>query len=316
MLYLIADTSKSLLEATMRNVFPDLRFCALDPLPLAMATETSNYGERNAPTSIRRKAISEFNPDVRGEATSPNFYHGAPARPTRPESRARNCTLRGDLEDLNAKKRLEVIDASIGFASSAEFRRDISDIVSEYPSLARKTTNSNRRVQDHLRSACGDGNIEWLLNDERIRKVSSRGIRKFMRFGTTGSDATNSELKRRLRGISHIHASALRVELRIFQIANLIAITSALYNPTSIQMRKGLVLRRRLNSWSICSDWDICCSEQASSGAPEKHAITHRRTGDSDLLRDWEKGAKKVITNRTQKKETPYRQYIGRARKK
>ena len=137
---------------------------------------------------------------------------------TRPESRARNCIQGGDLDDLNAKKRLEVIDAIIGFSSRAEFRRDISDIAAPYPDLARKTTHSNRRVQDNLRCACGAGEIEWPLNDERIRKVASRKTRKFMRPCATGSAATNSVLKRRLRGISHIHASIIRVRLRISQV--------------------------------------------------------------------------------------------------
>ena len=275
---------------------------ALDPLHLAMATETANYGGRNSPAPIARKVISKFAPDVNGEAASPNFYQGGPLRSTRPEYRARNCILSGDLDELNAKKRLGVIDASIGFSSRAEFRRDISDIFASYPALASKTTHSNRRVQDHLRSACGAENIEWLLSNERIRKVASRKIRKFMCFVTTWSGETNSEVKRRLRGISHIHAPTMRAKLRIFHITELIAITSALYNPTAIQMRKGLALRILLNSWSICIDWDIWCSEQASSGAPEKHAIMHRRTRDSYLLRDWKKGAVKVIAHLNQKK--------------
>ena len=112
-------------------------------------------------------------------------------RSGRPESRARNCILGGDLDELNDKKRLGVIDASIGFAPRAEFCRDIADIFASYPALERKTTHSNRRAQDHPRIACGAENIEWLLNNERIGKVPSREIRKFMRLGTTWSGATN-----------------------------------------------------------------------------------------------------------------------------
>ena len=50
----------------MRRVFPNLRFCALDPIRIAMDTATSNYAGRNAPTTTRRDVISEINPDVRG----------------------------------------------------------------------------------------------------------------------------------------------------------------------------------------------------------------------------------------------------------
>ena len=57
-----------------------------------------------------------------------------------------------------------------------------------------------------------------------------------MRFGATGSDATNSELKMRHRRISLIREYILRAKLRISQITNIVAIKSALYNPTSIQM--------------------------------------------------------------------------------
>ena len=94
-----------------------------------MDKETANYGERNAPTSALRKVISKFNPDFHGEAASLDFYQGSQVRSTRQESKARSCILSGDLDEINAKKRLEVIDASMGFASRAEFRRNISDIV-------------------------------------------------------------------------------------------------------------------------------------------------------------------------------------------
>ena len=85
-----------------------------------------------------------------------------------------------------------VIDASIVFASRAEFCRDISDVVAPYTALARaarKSNRPNRRAKDHLRSAFGAGSIEWILNIGRIGEVVSPSARKFMRFGTTGSGA-------------------------------------------------------------------------------------------------------------------------------
>ena len=166
-----------------------------------------------------------------------------------------------------------VIDASIVFASRAEFCRDISDVVAPYTALARaarKSNRPNRRAKDHLRSAFGAGSIEWILNIGRIGEVVSPSARKFMRFGTTGSDATNSELKSLRRGISPIHASILRAKLRVSQISNLIAVTSSLNNPTSIQTRKRLVIRRLLHSWSICIGWDIWRSDKAPRSTPGK----------------------------------------------
>ena len=136
--------------------------------------------------------------------------------------------------------------------------------------LARQTTNYNRRAKDHIRSARGAENIEWRLNNARIGRAVSPRVRKFMRFGTTGSDATNSELKSLRRGISPIHASILRAKLRVSQISNLIAVTSSLNNPTSIQTRKRLVIRRLLHSWSICIGWDIWRSDKAPRSTPGK----------------------------------------------
>ena len=237
-------------------------------------------------------------------------------RSPRPESRARNCIIFGDLDDPNAKKGHGVVGPSIGFASRAEFRRNISDIAASYRALARKTAHSNRRAQDHLRSARGAEHIEWHLRNERIRKVVRPIFRKFMLFGTTWSDVDKSELKRRFGGISHINAPSLRFSRRISQISNMVAITSDIYNPTSSHMMKGLVFRRRLNSRPICSEWNIWWSGKASSCAPEKHAIVHRRAMDSVLPPRLEEREEESYNVTRPEKETPYRQYKGMNRKK
>ena len=145
------------------------------------------------------------------------------------------------------------------------------------------------------------------------RKSGNQGIHALRGYGV-GRDELRAE-EAVPRDIANSRARAAS-QASNFRMANLISIASALYNPTSIQMRKGIVLRRRLNSWAICSDWDTWCSEQASVGTPDKHDITHKRARDSDLLRDWKKGARQVLPRPTRKKkETPYRQNKGRARK-
>ena len=76
----------------------------------------------------------------------------------------------GDLDELNAKKRLGVIDASIEFASRAEFRRYISDVADEYPSSARNPTPPTRSLEDHIRCAAGAETIECLLKTNESDK--------------------------------------------------------------------------------------------------------------------------------------------------
>ena len=59
------------------------------------------------------------------------------------------------------------------------------------------------------------------MNNERIRREAYPKLLKFMASGTTGIEAINAELGRCFRGVTRVRASALRLELRIFQIAKI-----------------------------------------------------------------------------------------------
>ena len=144
-------------------------------------------GNENRPCPPQGNS-TRINPDARGEAGSSNSHHGSPVRSMRPESMGRNCILIGDLDGPNAKKRLGVIDACIGFASSAEF-------VEIHPTSLRHTQiwRGRQRAQIDARKTTDAAhvamaNVDWLLNNEQISMVSP-SVRGFMRFGTTGSGA-------------------------------------------------------------------------------------------------------------------------------
>ena len=144
------------------------------------------------------------------------------------------------------------IDTTTGFKSRSEFCNYIVSAAQAYPSCVRKKTRTARQIGDLMCASCDPETIEWHLNNERIRKEIDHPILEFMAVGATGSEALNSELKHRSAGINQLHASTMRLKLRVSQLSKLLAFSSAMYDRTAVQMRQCVVLARVLKTWRLC----------------------------------------------------------------
>ena len=101
-------------------------------------------------------------------------------------------------------------------------------------------------------ASCDPETIERHLNNERIRKEIGPSIQEFMDVGATGSEALNSEMKHWFAGINKLHASTMRLKLRVPHLSKLLAFSSAMYDRTAVQMRQCVVLARVLKTWRLC----------------------------------------------------------------
>ena len=138
-----------------------------------------------------------------------------------------------------------------------------------------------------------------------------------MACGTTGVEALNAELKRRLRGIFQLHAPTLRLKLRIFQMSKLVAFCKAKYNPGSAQKRQSVVLREALKTWKICNDWENWRMEQTPIYSNANNTIwkgpeMEMRERDARRLKAWAGETSRKI--RKKPKRTLFRSDRGRGR--
>ena len=143
-----------------------------------------------------------------------------------------------------------------------------------------------------------------------------------MAVGTTGPEALGAELKHGFSGTNQLHASAMRLKLRVFQLSKLIAFSSAMYGRTSVQIRQRMVLARVLENWSICEDdvWTIWRQAQDVYALPLRHPVMSRRFADADLLATWKKENRSTTSKERKKrrptKATPYTQNKGEMNKR
>ena len=87
-LYFCADKTNVFLEAMMRQVFCNLRGCALGPLHLAFAIEAASWGKRTEISCGVRKILSKFSPYIFGSAAWGKFYRGDPIKGDKKNGRA------------------------------------------------------------------------------------------------------------------------------------------------------------------------------------------------------------------------------------
>ena len=171
-----------------------------------------------------------------------------------------------------ALKEPAVADTSKGFSPRREFRRTLRALVAAYPIKAGMTTMYNRYVWGHLYAASPPKTAEWYLNNERIRRIIRKDLLEFMAFGTTGSEAVNSEIKAWFGRIVNIHAPILRLKLRIFHAAKLMAFCSAKYNEATSHERQGTVMCSVIRgAETFRGEWDRWRDEHPLSDAPNRN---------------------------------------------
>ena len=325
--YIASDTVSPGQYRKLRGVFPLLKCCALDPMHLAIAVEQSTWEYKSELSISIRKVLSKFNPVYHGEAASGNFYNGEPL-----ESTSQEVDYRADLIfqtncAVKARGRIQRINCERGLKSRAEFCMYLADLVVAYPELSSKRTNASRAVWEHLYAACDPAKIEWYLNNERIRMSISPHLADHMAFGTTGSEAMNSEVKRWFAQINQMRASVLRLKLRVFQLCNLAAFCSAMYNKTIRQVRKPLVLSRLKSNWKFFGRWADWCASRNNGDAVNRNRddvwygdgcnLMEEMAEDARLIDEWkesrENPGRRGVRKRP-RKQTVFRQKKARGK--
>ena len=316
-LYFCADKTNIYLDTMMRQVFCNLRGCALAPLHLAFAVADSSWGKRTEISTQVRKILAKFSPCRFGKASGDKFYRGEPIKGDREKQRRMKQISREGADSKAALRKIMSIDTTTGFKSRSEFCNYIVSAAQAYPSCVRKKTRTARRIGDLMCASCDPETIEWHLNNERIRKEIDPSIREYMAVGTTGSEALNAELKHWFSGINQLRAPTMRLKLRVFQLSKLIAFSSAMYERTSVQIRQCMVLARVLKNWSICEAdaWRIWCLAQNVYALPLRRPVMSRRFAGADLLATWKKDKRSTNPKERRKrrptKVTPYTQNKG-----
>ena len=316
--FMSTDKTNGLLVATMRQVFPNLRGCALDPVHLAMAVEQPTWERRNKLSCKLRRIICKFTPKQRGKAADGEFYDGVDLVGSAEENRMKNAITKEGRGQRYAISKLSNISPERGFDSRGEFCRYLAHLVAAFPDIARKKGRTSRTVRQLLKSACDPCTIEWYLNNERMRRQISPHLAPYIAVGTTGSEAINAELKLWFRGIFQLRGPILKLKLRIFMVAKLVAFASAMYKKTTNQMTHQYVLFRCTKNWGIfktSGEWDDWCRKcnEGESGMARPHM--QDRAVYATRLAKWKKkkgacGEKQKVLKRALKR-TPFRQNKG-----
>ena len=222
--YMALDRTNALVVSTMRKVFPSLKGCALGPMHIAMAVEVPTWERKNALSTRLQKIVAKFSPTSRGSASNGDFYDGGELLLERGEQMIRTFLPLEKISQKDSIKQLEEIDSSTGFESRSEFCTYVARLIRAYPEIASKRGRMRKTAGDLLTAACGAGDIERYLNNERIRRAISQRASEFMAVGATGSEALGAELKKWFGRIAQLHAPILKLKLRIFHMAKLSAL--------------------------------------------------------------------------------------------
>ena len=307
--YLCADKTNIFLQAMMRQVFRNLRGCALDPMHLAFALEAASWGKKTDISTYVRKIIAKFSPARYGDAVRKGgFYEGEPIPSMTDDKKMRAKIFKKNTDRKSAIGKLDRIDSSVGFKNRQEYRDYIVSAAHAFPESVRKKTRSQRSVGELLCASCNAETIEWHINNERIRKEIDPSILEFMAVGTTGSEALNAELKHWFVGINHLHATTMRLKLRVFHISKLLAFCSAMYDRTAVQIRQSVLLARVLKNWEICTNWGQWCQEQNVYEVPAPHPAMAKRKRDAERLSMWKRTTNNMNKKAKRLRVTPYTQ--------
>ena len=111
-----------------------------------------------------------------------------------------------------------------------------------------------------------------MLNGTRYRNRCAAQSVDLLSIGTASNEALHSELRLWFWGVRVMHQSTLRLKLRIFQLAKLIAHNCALLYPTTVQIKQRFVLARSTQCrelWPCAEAWRKWCGELSQAGQPK-----------------------------------------------
>ena len=273
--YATDDPSHKLLLA-LRQVCPGIQAMSLDPLHTAFKYEQAHFERKSPGSRFLPKVLGKFSA-TRGNGRASGlcgstFYDGiAELHVGRAEKRARELLVDRTMDKREAEKLRDELDVDAPFESRAEFVLLLAALVCLWADEVNKITMSRKPVYSCLVYASTPSRIEWLLNGTRYRNRCPPKTLELLSVGTTSNEALHSEMRLWFWGVRDMHQSTLRLKLRIFQLAKLIAHNSALFYPTTVQIRQKFVLARSTQCrklWPSEEDWEKWRSELSPAGGP------------------------------------------------
>ena len=127
------DKAHGLPVATMRQVCPMLRGCALGPSHLDMAAERPTWERRNKLPIKLRRIICKFDPKERCKAADGEFYDDGDSIGSTEGNRMENAIVKDGSGQRYAINHLSNISPVEGFDSRGEFCRYLAHLVSSFP---------------------------------------------------------------------------------------------------------------------------------------------------------------------------------------
>ena len=178
-----ADKTNIFLQAMARQVFRNLRGCALGPTHLSFALEAASWRKKTDISTRVRKILAKFPPIRYGEAACKgDFYIGEPIQVTAEDKKTKSMIFKNPNRKAALAKLIN-IDSSMGFKNRQGYCDYIDTAANAYPESVGKKTRSQRSVGELLCASCNSETIERHIDNERIRKEIEPSILEYMAWG-------------------------------------------------------------------------------------------------------------------------------------
>lgn len=256
--HVAVDNASPLLWHRLRDCMPSLRLLSLDPTHLAMQYEACTGGVRTVGSCYLRVGMNRFTRVAAGlqeDSWGPAF-DGRAIVNTPMEEVYLNHIRRGDLSDTQSRKMLTAClsDAEQPWLTRLDFIKFLAAVSSCFPEEMRRKTAAGSTLRASFAYAAAPTRCEWYFNTQRFHHSLSRASLEKFPSGTASNESLHAELNRWFRPVTGIHRQTLRIRLRIFQLAKMLAHNRALYRPTTAQWDQQTVLARSIASFRGWSD--------------------------------------------------------------
>jgi hypothetical protein len=293
--HVCVDNPSRKLRLQLGSVFPNMQSLSLDSLHLPIVFEYATWRKRTPASSFLRRVMCKFQRrDFELSANAwGNIYHGDGAIDLdRQEKSLREKILDGSLNPARAREVRDQLNIEKPFYTRVEFIEALAALSSLFPEdVQRRVTGSNKQLSKVLWCAASPDRVEWLLNNIRVRCLVDPARLSLLSSGTTSNEALHSEINNWFRQAQQMHRSTLALKLQILSLGKLISHNSALYRPTTRQIRSNLVLARALSKevWST-ADWRKWCRQLVTPQGRNRKAalpLQQQRNTEVTAVREW-----------------------------
>ncbi|CAE7200946.1 unnamed protein product [Symbiodinium natans] len=195
-----------------------------------------------------------------------------PAQALAQEEMLRNHIENRSMRLRDAEHILAQINSEIPFFVRVDFIRAIAALCAVYShEVIRVAPGPNRQVYKLLHSATAVNRAEWYFNNTRLQHMLEARRLPLLPTGTTSNESLHREINVWFRETFKLHQTSLRLKLQVLKLAKNLSHNSALYRPTTRQMKHAELLARASARplWSYV-EWQNWCRELAHDKMPDK----------------------------------------------